>query len=175
MKKIIFYLLFSIFIYQIAGYTISYAIMKHSIKSKMKLKIKNGLNKKEYFMLDLNEISKDITFKWEEKEKEFWYNGRIYDIVKIEKSGVLKCINDIQEKKLFQNLDSYVNGFFAKNPNGKKAIQSINSLFFAVFLPSKEIVIPQRYCTSTTLIPTDIVIFNTDKTLSVVSPPPRFS
>jgi len=68
-----------------------------------------------------------------------------------------------------------VNGFFTKNPNGKKAMQSINSIFFAVFLPSKEIVIPQRYCILTTSIPTDIVIFNTDRTLTVVSPPPRFS
>ena len=140
----------------------------------MKSKIKKSLNANEYQFFNLNKISKENSFKWEKKDKEFWYNGRIYDIVKIEKSGILKCIDDIQEKKLFQNLDSYVNGFFTKNPNGKKAMQSINSLFFAVFLPSKEIVIPQRYCILTTSIPTDIVIFNTDRTLSVVSPPPRF-
>jgi hypothetical protein len=175
MKKIIFYLLFSIFIYQIGGYIISFSIMKYSIKSEMKSKIKKSLNANEYQFFNLNKISKENSFKWEKKDKEFWYNGRIYDIVKIEKSGILKCIDDIQEKKLFQNLDSYVNGFFTKNPNGKKAMQSINSLFFAVFLPSKEIVIPQRYCILTTSIPTDIVIFNTDRTLSVVSPPPRFS
>jgi hypothetical protein len=140
----------------------------------MKAKIKKSLNVNEYQFFNLNKISKENSFKWEKKDKEFWYNGRIYDIVKIEKSGILKCIDDIQEKKLFQNLDSYVNGFFTKNPNGKKAMQSINSLFFAVFLPSNEIVIPQRYCISTTSIPTDIVIFNTDRTLTVVSPPPRF-
>lgn len=141
----------------------------------MKSKIKKSLNANEYQFFNLNKISKENSFKWEKKDKEFWYNGRIYDIVKIEKSGILKCIDDIQEKKLFQNLDSYVNGFFTKNPNGKKAMQSINSLFFAVFLPSKEIVIPQRYCISTTSIPTDIVIFNTDRTLTVILPPPRFS
>ena len=122
----------------------------------------------------MNKISKENSFKWEKIDKEFWYNGRIYDIVKIEKSGILKCINDIQEKKLFQNLDSYVNGFFAKNPNGKKAIQSINSLFFAVFLPAKEIVIPKRYLVLTTLIPTDIIICNTNRALTIASPPPRF-
>jgi len=149
--------------------------MKYSIKSEMKSKIKKSLNANEYQFFNLNKISKENSFKWEKKDKEFWYNGRIYDIVKIEKSGILKCIDDIQEKKLFQNLDSYVNGFFTKNPNGKKAMQSINSIFFAVFLPSKEIVIPQRYCILTTSIPTDIVIFNTDRTLTVVSPPPRFS
>ena len=148
--------------------------MRYSIKSEMKAKIKKSLNVNEYQFFNLNKISKENSFKWEKKDKEFWYNGRIYDIVKIEKSGILKCIDDIQEKKLFQNLDSYVNGFFTKNPNGKKAMQSINSLFFAVFLPSNEIVIPQRYCISTTSIPTDIVIFNTDRTLTVVSPPPRF-
>ena len=141
----------------------------------METKIKENLNTNEYIVFNLNEISNEKTFKWEDKNKEFWYNGRIYDIVKIEKSGILKCIDDIQEKKLFQNLDSYVNGFFAKNPNGKKAIQSINSLFFALFLPSKEIVIPQRYCISTTSIYDKLIICNYDRTLTVVSPPPRFS
>ena len=175
MKKIIFYLLFSIFIYQIGGYVISFTIMKHSIKSEMKAKIKKSLNANEYQFFNLKKISKENSFKWEKKDKEFWYNGRIYDIVKIEKSGFLKCIDDIQEKKLFQNLDSYVNGYFAKSPNGKKAMHSINSIFFAVFLPSKEIVIPQRYCISTTSISDKLNIRNSDRTLTVVSPPPRFS
>jgi hypothetical protein len=175
MKKIIFYLLFSIFIYQICGYVISYAIMEYSIEAEMKTKIKENLNTNEYQVFNLNEISNEKSFKWEEEDKEFWYNGRIFDIVKIEKSGVLKCIDDIKEKKLFQNLDSYVNGFFAKNPNGKKAMQSINSLFFAVFLPSKEIVIPPRYCISISSIYDKILFRNSDRTLTVVSPPPRFS
>ena len=149
--------------------------MKYSIKSEMKTKIKKSLNANEYQFFNLNKISKENSFKWEKKDKEFWYNGRIYDIVKIEKSGVLKCIDDIQEKKLFQNLDSYVNGYFAKSPNGKKAMQSINFIFFAVFLPSKEIEIPQRYCISTTSISDKLILHNSDRTLTVVSPPPRFS
>jgi hypothetical protein len=68
-----------------------------------------------------------------------------------------------------------VNGFFTKNPSGKKAMQSINSFFFAVFLPSKEIVIPQLYCISTTSIYDKILLRISDRTLTVVSPPPRFS
>ncbi len=174
MKKIIFYLLFSIFIYQIGGYIISFNIMKYSIESKMKSKIKEGLNDKEYSVFNFDEISKHNTFRWEEKGKEFWYDGKIYDIVKMDKSGSLKCIADTQEIKLFKNLEGYVNGFFAKNPNGKKSLQAINSLFFAVFLPSKEIAIPIRYSVSTTLIPSDIIICNTDRTLTIVAPPPRF-
>jgi len=83
MKKIIFYLLFSIFIYQIGGYVISFSIMKYSIKSEMKSKIKKSLNANEYQFFNLNKISKENSFKWEEKNKEFWYKGRIYDIVKI--------------------------------------------------------------------------------------------
>ncbi len=175
MKKIIFYLLFSIFIYQIGGYFIGFSIMKYSIKSEMKIKIKKSLNANEYQFFNFIIISKEKSFKWEESDKEFWYNGRIYDIVKIEKSGILKCIDDIQEKKLFQNLESYVNDFFEKNSNGKKSMQTINSLFFALFLPSKEIVIPQRYCISTTSIFDRLIIRNSDRTLSVVSPPTRFS
>ena len=63
MKKIIFYLLFSIFIYQIGGYVISFTIMKHSIKSEMKAKIKKSLNANEYQFFNLKKISKENSFK----------------------------------------------------------------------------------------------------------------
>lgn len=174
MKKIIFYLLFSIFIYQIGGYIISFNIMKYSIESKMKLRIKQNLSNEAYSIFNYNQISNHTTFKWEEKGKEFWYDGKIYDIVKRYKSGTLKCIADTQEKKIFKNLEGYVNGFFTKNPNGKKSLQTINSLFFAVFLPAKEISIPNRFCLFVSSISQKIITSNDTITLSVLSPPPRF-
>ena len=48
-----------------------------------KLKI-SYLTQKYQFFNNINKISKENSFKWEKKDKEFWYNGRIYDIVKIE-------------------------------------------------------------------------------------------
>ena len=97
------------------------------------------------------------------------------DFLKVRETLTRMGVSSKKEKKLFQNLDSYVNGYFAKSPNGKKAMHSINSIFFAVFLPSKEIVIPQRYCISTTSISDKLILHNSDRTLTVVSPPPRFS
>jgi len=175
MKKTIAYILFSIFIYQTVGYVLSFNIMKYRIESEFKTKIKKNLSDKDCSLFNINSISNHSTFSWEEKNQEFWYLGKIYDIVSISKSGSIKCIEDTKENKLFKNLDRFVDGYYTKNVNGKKALQNINTVFFTLFIPSKEIVIPQRYCIPTTSIFDRLIFRNSDRTLSVVSPPPRFS
>ncbi len=55
---------------------------------------------------DLNKI------EWEEKGKEFWLNGNIYDVVKKQETAdsiTFHCINDRQEKSLFANLEELIN------------------------------------------------------------------
>jgi len=149
--------------------------MKYRIESEFKTKIKKNLSDKDCSLFNINSISNHSTFSWEEKNQEFWYLGKIYDIVSISKSGSIKCIEDTKENKLFKNLDRFVDGYYTKNVNGKKALQNINTVFFTLFIPSKEIVIPQRYCIPTTSIFDRLIFRNSDRTLSVVSPPPRFS
>lgn len=44
-------------------------------------------------------------------EREFWYHGHLYDIVRSEKqhdTTIYYCINDIAEQKLFTRLDEHV-------------------------------------------------------------------
>ena len=93
---------------------ISFNIMKYGLKSEFKDRISN--NSKSYVIFNSESISKHATFKWEEKDKEFWLNGKLYDIVSTDNSGTIKCINDAQEKLLFQKLDQQINDFFSYNP-----------------------------------------------------------
>ena len=101
-------------------------------------------------------------------------DGKLYDIVSNYCKGTIKCLNDNQEKALYQKLDQQINGFFANTPIGKKALQNINSVFFTIYLPVKAISIP--YCF-------DFVFDNNFKSLysrkdiialAIDSPPPRF-
>lgn len=174
MKKTIASILLSIFIYQTVGYVLSFNIMKYSIESEFKTKIKNNLSDKNCSHFNINLISKHSTFSWEEINKEFWFQGKIYDVVSISKSGVIKCIEDSKDNKLFQNLDQYVDGYYTKNLNGKKALQNINSIFFAMFLPTNIIEIPNRFKLITKLKFDKISIGKPSNTIAKISPPPRF-
>lgn len=174
MKKTIAYILFSIFIYQTVGYVLSFNIMKYSIESEFKTKIKNNLSDKNCSLFNLNSISKHSSFSWEEKNQEFWYQDTIYDIVSISKSGVVKCIEDTKENKLFKNLDQFVNGYYTKNLNGKKALQNINTVFFALFLPSKVIEIPTRFSINSELKFDQITTEKPNFSIAKIVPPPRF-
>ncbi len=174
MKKTIAYILFSIFIYQTVGYILSFNILKYSIESEFKTKIKNNLHDEDCLLFNLNTISKYSSFSWEEKNKEFWYQGAIYDIVSISKSGAIKCIEDTKENKLFKNLDQYVDGYYTKNLNGRKALQNINNIFFSLFLPSKVVEIPNRFIVYNESQFDKIAIGKPTNSISKIVPPPRF-
>ena len=174
MKKTIAYILFSIFIYQTVGYVLSFNIMKYSIESEFKTKIKKNLSDKNCSHFNINSISNHSTFRWEEKNHEFWYQGTIYDIVSISKSGIIKCIEDSEDNNLFKNLDQYVDGYYTKNLNGKKALQNINTLFFALFLPAKVVEIPNRFIVYNEAQFDKIDIIKPSISIAEIAPPPRF-
>jgi hypothetical protein len=174
MKKTIAYLLLSIFIYQTVGYVLSFNIMKYSIASEFKTKIKNNLSNENCTLFNIHSIVKHSTFSWEEKNHEFWFQGKIYDVVSISKSGIVKCIEDAKENKLFKNLDRYVDSYYTKNCNGKKALQNINTVFFALFLPSKEIAIQPRFVIENESKFDSITIGKPKNSIAKIVPPPRF-
>ena len=174
MKKPLTYLLFLIFCYQIGGYIVSFNILKHDLESDYKNKLAQDFPNKSFSYFKFNVISQQSSFKWEESGKEFWLDGKLYDIVSNDCKGTMKCLNDDQEKALFQKLDQQINGFFANTSIGKKALQNINSVFFTIYLSVKAISIP--YCF-------DFIIDNNFKrlhsrkvfiALAIDSPPPRF-
>ena len=64
---------------------------------------------------------------WEEANKEFSFEGTLYDVARIKKTDgktFLYCINDKQEKQVLDNLAKAVNA----NHGAKQEINSIKSL-----------------------------------------------
>lgn len=150
---------------------ISFNIMKYGLKSEFKDRI--STNSKSYVIFNSESISKHATFKWEEKDKEFWLNGKLYDIVSTDNSGRIKCINDAQEKLLFQKLDQQINDFFAYNPIGKKALSNSNSVFFAIYLPVKAISISFYFDTVSNNNFKKLYATNRVISQAIATPPPR--
>lgn len=104
-------MLLLILLFNISGHFATFKIAQRSIKKELKRKIKNRVPETELavFTFSTSDLNK---LEWEEKGKEFWLNGNLYDIVKKQETAdsiSFHCINDRQEKELFANLEELVN------------------------------------------------------------------
>ncbi len=111
MKKILAISLFLILLLKIGGLVAFLSIERELVREAMILKIVNYQN-----VNNLTCIIDNKKMAWEEKEQEFWYNNKLYDVVKIEILNNQKhyyCLADDDEtelvaviKNLIQNQDS---------------------------------------------------------------------
>lgn len=104
-------MLLLILLFNFSGHFVTFKITQRSIKKEIKRKIKNHLPETELavFTFSLSDLNK---IDWEEKGKEFWLNGNMYDVVKKQENAdsiSFHCINDKQEKELFANLEELIN------------------------------------------------------------------
>lgn len=127
MKKGISYFLLILFCLQLGGFYIEYKALQMKVRKEMKQKIKRGISEDELTFFDLKTISSSRDFKWEKENKEFWYQGKIYDIVSSNGTSI-KCIDDIKEKSLFEQLDSQIKNYFSTTEKGKNALQALKSI-----------------------------------------------
>ncbi|MCG3166528.1 MAG: hypothetical protein POELPBGB_02307 [Bacteroidia bacterium] len=104
-------MLLLILLFNISGHFVTFKLSQHSIKKEIKRKIKSHVPETELtvFTFSIAELNK---LDWEEKGKEFSLKGNMYDVVKKQQTAdsiTLYCINDIQEKSLFANLEELIN------------------------------------------------------------------
>ncbi len=107
MKKAISIVLLGIFLFNTTGYYVFFKIAQIEIKKEIKKEIKLSLQNDELTVITF--LNSDInTIHWIENNKEFIYHNQMFDIVKSSSNNnetTFYCINDKQEKKLFQNLE----------------------------------------------------------------------
>ncbi len=105
MRKYISLILLVIILFVSNGYHLYFKYLQHNIQQEIKHKIRNKLSKKELTLIVVSSNNKK-KIKWTKENKEFIYNGLMYDIVKVETQGKEKyyyCINDTKEKDLIAN------------------------------------------------------------------------
>lgn len=110
LKKIIPILLTIVLLYNTIGYLVVFKGLQYSVKKEIKRRIKRSVPENELFLIKVTE--NDINthkngFKFIEKGKEFTLDGKMYDIVYkdiVNDTIYYKCINDVQEEKLFASL-----------------------------------------------------------------------
>ncbi len=107
MKKLFSIFLLTAFVFNLCGYLVIFKAIQFNIRREIKATLKKKLPEKDLHIIcfSLKQI-KDID--WEENDREFRYNGIMYDVVKWKKANdyiIYYCINDDQETCLFAQLE----------------------------------------------------------------------
>jgi hypothetical protein len=175
MKKLAVFFLLTLFLFNTVGYYVVFKITQAEIKVDVKLQLKRGIPATELteIKIDLKAIS---TIQWVEKNKEFYYNNQLYDVVKTSTTDntiTFYCITDKKEEVLFAHLDDYIKTHVGATNNHNSTSKKLSTHVLKVYflnsfsLHFSETVTEIKYC-----------IFKTDVCTAfskINSPPPQFS
>jgi hypothetical protein len=112
LKKLAAILIMFFFLFNSGGYFILFKWKQEMVRQEIRQKIKKQLK----LSVPSSETVEIVFFpgekiNWVKPEKEFWHQGDLFDVITKEYKNdtlIFKCINDIQEKALFANLDELV-------------------------------------------------------------------
>lgn len=138
MKKLAVFAFLSIFLFNSVGYYIVFLINQTEVKKEMAYQMKFGVSslKIATFTFNKNQLANIV---WQKKNKEFYHNNKLYDVVSINEinsSIVIQCISDIEEENLFEDLEKHIDTFIASNEskkksNSKKLTDHVIKLYFS--------------------------------------------
>lgn len=115
-KGLIFLLIFLLLV-QSGGYYLYYQMQRYFIQCDVREAINNGLIKEEAFRFT-EDLTKESSFHWEDKNSEFYYQGELYDVIsQTEINGKITylSVKDVSETR-------WVNSY-CKSENFKKEIE----------------------------------------------------
>jgi hypothetical protein len=117
-------------LFQTAGHLFFFKIRQYEIRREIKQRIKAGIPETE---LALHKIPNTLEIKTNSAfqridEREFRYDGVIYDVVRQEIHGDTTwyyCLRDEDETRLFANIDELVQQDMAGNPQHRKQVDEL--------------------------------------------------
>lgn len=117
-KKILLILVSLLFLYNIVGFYFVFIQKQLAIKREVKKIILQKIPEDELELIKIPVNSNNKDFKWVEKDKEFRYKGKMYDIVKqkiVDGFIYFYCINDKKEESLFKYLAEHIKNIIDAN------------------------------------------------------------
>jgi hypothetical protein len=114
MKKILSIILLLVFVYNIAGFFVIFKLQQYSAEKAMKTFIRKnmsnaGLEKVVVPNAEITSGSSD--FRFQDDNEEFFYKGKLYDIVRTTNDGnstVFYCINDKNEERVYAMFNEHI-------------------------------------------------------------------
>ncbi len=120
--------------FQSAGFLLIFKVQQLLIRREMKAQIKAGIPDDQLVLLRFPKTGEADFSRphWLIGEKEFRYQGKMYDVVRRLESGdttFYYCIPDEKESRLFANLDEQVRNSMNQDPQRKKQNESLQRSF----------------------------------------------
>lgn len=113
MKRYFVLALLSLVLFYSASHYLLFLYQRHEVRQSIKQQIKQNIPEQSLLTLTFQDNSKDwCEIVWL-NDHEFIYQDQFYDVISkdcgVQGQIILKCINDKQEERLFQNLDILIN------------------------------------------------------------------
>jgi len=136
-------LLLFVMLFQATGWLFIFEIQQCEIRREIKQQIKAGVPEQDLVLLkisrNLEEKSNSIFQRIHERE--FRYEGNMYDIIRREAHGDTTwyyCLSDEKETQLFANLDELVKRDMNQNPERQQQIGKLFHLLGSLFFNSRD-------------------------------------
>ncbi len=137
MKKLFSYVFLSIILLKIGGFIAILSIEREIIRKQVIQEISNNsfVEKMTCIIGSQQNLAKIV---WERDNKEFWFDGKLYDVVKTEfKNGLVNyyCISDEVEQKLCANIQYFAQSHSANSPLNEASKDILILIFQQIILP----------------------------------------
>jgi hypothetical protein len=157
------------------GYLYVFNGARKAIRHEIKQTLKKGVSANELHVFKVNINETASKFKWE-NHKEFWFEGNIYDVVskkQIQDTLIYYCINDLQEKHLFERLNEYVHKALTTNNHSSSKNKVVLIKPIQLFYhQSQKYIFREHGINISFAIPND---YQTWVYIDVPTPPPKLS
>jgi len=138
-KKITSIILLVVFSYSFLGAGFVYNVWLYSIKKQVKKELKQEFGKEETVVIKVPRSWEDNPpeyFQWHEAH-EFWYHGKMYDIVEREYHGDevwYYSYWDRAETELLNHFSDYVSSYLIQQPDREKQHTTLQVIISKIFL-----------------------------------------
>lgn len=145
MKRFFAILFVSLYLYNIVGYLAVFTFLQYRVRSEVKLMLKSSVPESNlaHFTFHTRELQEGrYKIKWI-KSNEFMMDGKLYDVVRtlaVGDSTSFQCINDVQEERLFVDLNEHVRRQMGHSEQPNK-LDSFKDVFKDSFAKSAIIVV----------------------------------
>ena len=130
------------------GYYIVFNMIQFQVKDEVKYLLKHTVPLEDLVLISI-ENSESSLLTWTKPNKEFRYQGQMYDIVekKIKGSKIeYRCLHDFKESKLFENLDIHIKNYISHHPEQQNKTKNFLNIVAKLFFFQRNTLSLETFC-----------------------------
>jgi len=167
MRKSLSIVLLFLFLLNLGGYNLWYYCFQQIIQCEIKEQIRAGIKESELSLI-ITPIDNEKILRWIKPGKEFFYKGKMYDVVKVnvkDEKNYFYCINDTRENELIAH-------WMKDSRKRKETERLVKRVINNTFMSPHSRMINQVYASD---IDYPVIQFNLETgNPEIPSPPPKY-